>query len=54
MDAVAHAGGARALGLWRAPDAEGMEAILESLPLRPWMGVETTPLTAHPNDPATA
>lgn len=44
----------RVLGLWRAPDAQGMEAILESLPLRPWMGVETTPLTAHPNDPASA
>ncbi len=42
----------RALGLWRAPDAEGMEAILDSLPLRPWMNVETTPLSAHPNDPA--
>ncbi len=42
----------RALGLWRAPDAEGMEAILQSLPLRRWMGVEITPLSAHPNDPA--
>jgi muconolactone delta-isomerase len=44
----------RALGLWRAPDAESMAAILESLPLRPWISVETTPLTAHPNDPAGA
>ncbi len=42
----------RALGLWRAPDPEGMAAILESLPLHPWIRVETTPLTAHPNDPA--
>ncbi|OBH04560.1 muconolactone delta-isomerase [Mycobacterium sp. E2699] len=44
--------GPRALGLWRAPDVEGMTAILESLPLHPWMSVTTTPLTPHPNDPA--
>ena len=44
----------RALGLWRAPDAEGMTAILESLPLQAWISVETTPLTAYPNDPAGA
>jgi muconolactone delta-isomerase len=45
-------GDPRALGLWRAPDARGMSAIVESLPLHPWISVETTPLTPHPNDPA--
>jgi muconolactone delta-isomerase len=29
-----------------------MQAILKSLPLDPWMTVETTPLTPHPSDPA--
>ena len=46
------AGEWRTLGLWRAEDAAGMQAILESLPLYVWMTVETTPLTEHPNDPA--
>jgi muconolactone delta-isomerase len=46
------AGGPDALGLWRASDAATMRAILESLPLDAWMTVETTPLTAHPSDPA--
>ena len=30
-----------------------MRAILTSLPLDAWMMVETTPLSMHPNDPAT-
>lgn len=47
-------GDPRALGLWRAPDAAALTAIIESLPLLPWISVETTPLTPHPNDPATA
>ena len=34
----------------RRPDR--MDAILASLPLSPWMSVETTPLTPHPSDPA--
>ncbi len=42
----------RALGLWRARDNAGMQAILASLPLDPWMSVQTTPLTPHPSDPA--
>jgi muconolactone D-isomerase len=42
----------RTLGLWRAQDADAVQAILESLPLYIWMTVETTPLTQHPNDPA--
>ena len=45
-------GQGRALGLWQAPDSAGMNAILASLPLSPWMSVQTTPLTRHPSDPA--
>jgi muconolactone delta-isomerase len=41
----------RALGLWRARDGEDIQAILRSLPMDPWMTVETTPLTQHPSDP---
>ena len=44
--------GARAFGLWRAHDAAAMQTIMELLPLYPWMRVETTPLSQHPNDPA--
>jgi len=47
-------GPGRNLGLWRARDQAGMQAILKSLPLDPWMNVETTPLTEHPSDPAAA
>ena len=47
-------GQGRALGLWRAQDPDELQAILESLPLHPWMTVQTTPLTAHPSDPALA
>jgi muconolactone delta-isomerase len=47
-------GGPGALGLWRARDAAEMQAILESLPLWPWLIVQTTPLTQHPSDPALA
>jgi muconolactone delta-isomerase len=28
-----------------------MEAILASLPLAPWLTVNTTPLSPHPSDP---
>jgi muconolactone delta-isomerase len=45
-------GQSRALGLWNARDPAEMQAILKSLPLDPWMTVETTPLTPHPSDPA--
>jgi len=44
----------RSLGLWRAQDAAEMQAILKSLPLYAWMTVQTTALTRHPSDPATA
>jgi muconolactone delta-isomerase len=47
-------GEGRSLGLWRAQDAAGMQAILASLPLNAWMTVQTAPLTRHPSDPATA
>jgi muconolactone delta-isomerase len=45
-------GDGRALGLWQADDADQLEAVLASLPLRPWLGVEAIPLDEHPNDPA--
>jgi muconolactone delta-isomerase len=45
-------GSSRALALWRAAEPSEMQAILESLPLYPWMTVETTLLGKHPNDPA--
>jgi muconolactone delta-isomerase len=45
-------GRGRALGLWQAADPAEMQAILRSLPLDPWMTVQTTPLSPHPSDPA--
>jgi muconolactone delta-isomerase len=39
-------------GLWNAGNPAEMQAILKSLPLDPWMTVETTPLSRHPSDPA--
>jgi muconolactone delta-isomerase len=45
-------GPSRALGLWNAGNPDEMQAILKSLPLDPWMTVETTPLSQHPSDPA--
>ena len=45
-------GRSRALGLWNAGNPAEMQAILTSLPLDPWMTVETTPLSQHPSDPA--
>jgi muconolactone delta-isomerase len=42
----------RALGLWQAGSSAEIAAIVAALPLRPWMVVETIPLTSHPNDPA--
>lgn len=41
----------RALGLWRAEDADELQVVLKSLPMNPWMDTETTPLTEHPSDP---
>jgi muconolactone D-isomerase len=45
-------GRSRAIGLYRAADDTELEAILESLPLRPWMEISVTALAEHPNDPA--
>jgi muconolactone D-isomerase len=42
----------RALSLYRAASDEELEAILDSLPLRPWMEISVTALAEHPNDPA--
>jgi muconolactone delta-isomerase len=50
----AEPGTSQALGLWRAQNLSELQAILTSLPLDPWMTTQTTPLTEHPNDPATA
>jgi muconolactone delta-isomerase len=44
----------RALGLWQAGDLAGMQAIVASLPLDPWMTTDIVPLTPHPSDPASA
>ena len=42
----------RALGLYRAASDKELEAILDSLPLHPWMEISVTALGEHPNDPA--
>src|SRR3954465_8264862 len=47
-------GRSRAIGLYRAADDAELQAILESLPLRPWMKISVTALAEHPNDPARA
>ena len=40
------------LGLWLAQDTAEMRAIVDSLPLTPFMTTQITPLTQHPSDPA--
>jgi muconolactone delta-isomerase len=45
-------GRTRAIGLYRAADDTELQAILESLPLWPWMDISFTALAEHPNDPA--
>src|ERR1700742_2161155 len=45
-------GRSRAIGLYRAADDAALQAILDSLPLRPWMEISVTALAEHPNDPA--
>jgi len=47
-------GRGRSLGLWQAASPAELQAILRSLPLDPWMTVQTTRLTLHPSDPAQA
>jgi muconolactone delta-isomerase len=43
----------RTLGLFAAGDADELEQVLASMPLRVWRTDEVTPLSPHPNDPAT-
>jgi muconolactone delta-isomerase len=42
----------RTLGLFAADDADKLERLLASMPLRVWRTDEVTPLSPHPNDPA--
>ena len=44
----------RAIGLYRADDEAELNAILESLPLYPWMTINVRALAPHPNDPGAA
>ena len=39
------------LGLWSARNEAHLDDVLQSLPLRPWMSVESTRLSEHPSDP---
>jgi muconolactone delta-isomerase len=41
----------RSLGLFAADDADVLERVLASMPLRVWRTDEVTPLARHPNDP---
>jgi muconolactone D-isomerase len=45
------AGEWRTWGLFRADDAERLEDVLASMPLRVWRHDTVTPLSPHPNDP---
>jgi muconolactone D-isomerase len=42
----------RTIGLFAAADADALEEVLASMPLRIWRTDEVTPLAPHPNDPA--
>jgi len=42
----------RTLGLFAAADADDLERVLASMPLRVWRRDEVKELTSHPNDPA--
>jgi muconolactone delta-isomerase len=44
----------RTLGLWNAGDRAELDAIIEALPLYPWMTVTGIELSPHPSDPAKA
>jgi muconolactone D-isomerase len=41
----------RTWGLFRADDAEQLEQVLATMPLRVWRQDSVTPLSPHPNDP---
>lgn len=42
----------RTLGLFAGEDADELESVLASMPLRIWRTDEVVPLSPHPNDPA--
>jgi muconolactone D-isomerase len=42
----------RTWALFRADDAEQLERVLATMPLRVWRQDSVTPLSPHPNDPA--
>lgn len=42
-------GTGRGLALWQVRDDEEMRDIVASLPLAPWLTVDTVPLSQHPN-----
>lgn len=44
----------RTLGLFAARDADELEEVLASMPLRVWRTDEVLALSPHPNDPAPA
>jgi muconolactone delta-isomerase len=44
-------GHGRALGLFRAENADEMHRLLATLPLADWLQIETTQLDIHPSDP---
>jgi muconolactone delta-isomerase len=41
----------RSLGLFAADNAEQLEEVLASMPLRVWRTDDVTPLSPHPSDP---
>ena len=41
----------RSWGIFSAADAEALERVLASMPLRAWRRDTVTPLTPHPSDP---
>ena len=41
----------RSWAVFSAPDADALEAVLASMPLRVWRRDTVTPLTPHPSDP---
>jgi len=47
-------GAGNVIGLYRTASRSELDAILDALPLAPWMHPSVTALAAHPNDPATA
>ena len=46
--------GTTAIGLYRANSEAELDDLLAGLPLADWLRVTVTPLSVHPNDPATA